>query len=606
RLDNIASAASPTDAQKYVAYTYLGAATIVKLVYPDVFDNGTDDRPLTLTYDPDRDSTHGSLDRFNRVADQHWRHEKTAGTVGATQDQYTYGYDYNSNRLWRQNTQETMLGELYHANEAPLAAAYDGLDRLKDFRRGTLSKSQNGDHDYDEVTDDIDLVQDFGLDPLGNWRTFKEDADGTDWDLEQEREHNKANEIDDSDASSGDQDDNAIEATTGVDWKGPEYNIGAEPSTNTWTPGYDKAGNMLSGPETGSEGTATKRQFYEYDAWNRLSKVTADSDGDGRVSDEPAGSVLADYYYDGLHRRIRKTVDPGGDDIDFDYYYSLAWQVLEVRREASAYPHKQYVWGARYIDAPIVRFRDGDLATAPDETIDDILYYMQDANFNVTGLVKETSTDVWEVVERYMYDPYGKVTVLDGAEDNDGTDTSETEWAERAAADSFENEILYCGYRYDLETKLYHVRFRMHHPTLGRWLQRDPLGHVEGMNLYEYCGGMPVRLVDPYGLWEGPIDMAVHAYQQLFWDVADARRALEAAKRAAAQRRHAATLIALAVAEQSLYDAAGRTSAHLAWQTSRGAVQGWRMGHELVFNNMTLGATNALGLTDTEAIKYRE
>jgi hypothetical protein len=38
------------------------------------------------------------------------------------------------------------------------------------------------------------------------------------------------------------------------------------------------------------------------------------------------------------------------------------------------------------------------------------------------------------------------------------------------------------------------------HPTLGRWLQRDPAGYVDGMNVYGYCGGMAMSSSDPGGL----------------------------------------------------------------------------------------------------------
>ena len=93
------------------------------------------------------------------------------------------------------------------------------------------------------------------------------------------------------------------------------------------------------------------------------------------------------------------------------------------------------------------------------------------------------------VVERYVYDPYGKVTIY-----NEGR-TSTVSWA-----NSKQNEILFCGYRFDPETGLYHVRHRMYHATLGFWLQRDPLGYVDGMSLYEYCRGQPSATVDPQGL----------------------------------------------------------------------------------------------------------
>ena len=49
----------------------------------------------------------------------------------------------------------------------------------------------------------------------------------------------------------------------------------------------------------------------------------------------------------------------------------------------------------------------------PGNGLEETLYYCQDANWNVTALVSAAGA----VVERYMYDPCGKATVLD--EDRD-------------------------------------------------------------------------------------------------------------------------------------------------------------------------------------------
>ena len=61
------------------------------------------------------------------------------------------------------------------------------------------------------------------------------------------------------------------------------------------------------------------------------------------------------------------------------------------------------------------------------------------------------------------------------------------------------NDIIYCGYRYDVESQLYYVRNRTYNPALGRWIQRDPIGYQGGVNLYEYVGGRPERSTDPKG-----------------------------------------------------------------------------------------------------------
>ena len=45
-----------------------------------------------------------------------------------------YGYDRDSNRLWRQDTVAQSLGKAFDE-----FYVYDGLERLKDMKRGTLN-----------------------------------------------------------------------------------------------------------------------------------------------------------------------------------------------------------------------------------------------------------------------------------------------------------------------------------------------------------------------------------------------------------------------------------------------------------------------------------
>ena len=59
---------------------------------------------------------------------------------------------------------------------------------------------------------------------------------------------------------------------------------------------------------------------------------------------------------------------------------------------------------------------------------------------------------------------------------------------------------LFQGRPLDTETGLYDFRNRVYHPTLGRWLQRDPVGYVDGMGLYEFVRGAPPGHEDPLGL----------------------------------------------------------------------------------------------------------
>jgi RHS repeat-associated protein len=165
------------------------------------------------------------------------------------------------------------------------------------------------------------------------------------------------------------------------------------------------------------------------------------------------------------------------------------------RRGGDPDPLDQFVWDVRYVDAPVVRFHDGNTdgdLTGGTEEGDNTLYYTTDANWNVTALVDAATGNV---VERYMYDPYGKVTILDG------TTGGQTDWATDADQISdVANDVLYAGYRFDAETGLYATDGRIYHPTLGRWLQRDPAGYLDGANLYGYVSDNQVAVTDPTGL----------------------------------------------------------------------------------------------------------
>ncbi len=237
---------------------------------------------------------------------------------------------------------------------------------------------------------------------------------------------------------------------------------------------YDAAGNMT---------TLLSGATAVYDAWNRLVEVKNSS-----------GAILEKYTYDGTNRRIQVSSNFSGGTpgtVQDDY---LAGQQVIASDIVTGGVHSgyQFVWSPRYIDAPVLRDTldsNGAVVAA------DRLFYLGDANYNVTGLVNTSG----QVVERYAYTPYGQVAYYHG-NDQPGT---YADWSAAGSSSAYGNTRLFAGMDFNASTGLYDDRARPYDPALERFIGRDPA--VADENLYRYCGDTPTLYVDPSGqvVWVG-------------------------------------------------------------------------------------------------------
>ncbi|HWE03567.1 MAG TPA: RHS repeat-associated core domain-containing protein [Tepidisphaeraceae bacterium] len=110
------------------------------------------------------------------------------------------------------------------------------------------------------------------------------------------------------------------------------------------------------------------------------------------------------------------------------------------------------------------------------------LYAQHDANFNITAYADNSGN----VVERFVYSPYGVQTVLTA------------DWI--PTIDSLGVVYGFQGGRMDAATGLIRFGLRDLNPVAQTWNEQDPAGYIDGPDRYQLETGSPTALLDPTGL----------------------------------------------------------------------------------------------------------
>ena len=467
-----------------VAYKYNGIDNVAGTLYPqpDV---------MWLKYDPATSGSYPDLDRFNRVTSSRWTKDLSTNIDFFDTD---IAYDRNSNITSVTDNVHTGFDVIY---------TNDDLNRLERAEEGTISGGSITSRTRD---------QQWTLTQTGNWNFDKVDLDGdgnftgTD-ELFDDRTHNDVNEL-----TGRDIDDNG---------------------TDNYTLAYDAAGNMTD-----------DGQNYEYiwDALYRLRKVNDTSDQ----------SLVAEYKYNGLNYRISVHEDTDtdgdvdGDDKWFHTAYDERWRGVATFRESDSDPKEQFLihnaglsgYGTgSYIDLVALRDKDANTAwtAASDGTLEQRIFYCQNWRADVVAVVAAGGT----MLEWVKYSAYGVPFGLPGGDtdsdgDCDATDVTQVQTIINAAGYDIRADVdldrdvdagdksvissMFSGTDLGRDV-LSHIgnlrgwgglpragvdnwlaRHRDYCAELGRWFRRDPLGYIDGANLYASLAGRTMAGLDPFGL----------------------------------------------------------------------------------------------------------
>jgi RHS repeat-associated protein len=191
--------------------------------------------------------------------------------------------------------------------------------------------------------------------------------------------------------------------------------------------------------------TGTGSATYSYDVYNRLtaaSTATLAYDAAGRLHQTVGGGVTTRFLYDGA---------------DLIAEYDGAGALL-----------RRYVHGPD-IDEPIVWYEGSSTS--------DRRWLHQD---RLGSVIAASDSNGAIIGSPNTYDEYG------------------------APSSSNAGRFQYTGQTWLPEANLYHYKARVYSPSLGRFLQSDPVLYAAGMNLYAYVGNDPVNSIDPLGLQDTP------------------------------------------------------------------------------------------------------
>ncbi len=206
---------------------------------------------------------------------------------------------------------------------------------------------------------------------------------------------------------------------------------------------YDDNGNL----------TYDGLYYKKYDAEKRL------------IKDSSSPANVFTYTYDALNRRVKRNLN--GTVLNYTF---SGISPIEERDNASGNIINKTIF-ANFL-TPVVNEKNNSQ-----------FFYHQ----NELNSVEAISNQQGRLLEKYMYDAYGKTSIYDSLNN-------------LLPGSLAGNRFGFTGQMYDSATSRYKFFFREYNPETGLFNQRDLIGYADGMGMYQYVHNNPANGVDVLGL----------------------------------------------------------------------------------------------------------